>query len=357
MRSLKPLCLALAALSLSNPALAQSRSDALQAALSQYPVDLFDQIGDRTVEIVFADPRVVQPVAVLQSFQVELAAKPDVMALARVLPPDMRDLLDIRRADNPMVAPGLIVLDVETALSITAPPLSMWSLGLADGAGARLKAGLTSLGFETEIRGDVPVFWQGADDFSMDLANRNRDNPFDGNMGRSARVAIAGDQLHFSPSWSAIDTLLAETESDLTRHPAISSLMAALDSEAAGQGGLAQALILNDPGQYTLMVADIVNGTALSGVFAMTTTDGADAVILAETIARNWAETDLGNGRGFADLFDADPVIVAHSGEPGVVTLRVDGIIDYSDAQFRNPISNRFMRLIFMGDIEMLTVP
>lgn len=239
------------------------------------------------------------------------ASTDPVILQLRALPPgQMRDYVsDPARAWRRSVgfAPG----DVLRIATLTAPPAHAAVIDLAPGAGAAVGPALQNSGYSQETQGALTAWAARGEDFAVNLGQRNPDDPFGGHLGRSARVQVQGDRLHYGASWPLLAALGSEpplaTQSDVT------ALLDALDG-LKGAGSLigatlwtdARGLGLADPaaivtGQAPMpggpapawgmaLFADLSDGPQSTGVLALTVTlpDAAAAEALRTHVQNGW---------------------------------------------------------------------
>ncbi len=357
MRVLKLVSLASAVMlgSLASPAQSENRSDAFFAALSHVPARLFE--AEETWQIEFGDTRAVLPSVQLQVESAPFVVDPSVVALARILPGRMR-FLEI--LDGEMdAAIGIGPADIETILTVSHLPLSVDVLSLRAGAGGRLEQGLLGAGFDRDLRGERPFLWRGAADFGVDFASRDLGNPFGGDLGRSARLLIAGDRVLHAAAWPLTEAMAGEDgATSLAQDPLLQAMGRALNDAGAGQGALSFAFLFRHADGSAVMVADLSDGAALSGLLILSAPDNTGAETLAAALTRNWTVAEsLARRAPYAAMFDGAPVISVVAGSPAAVVLRIDGRVDPADLLLGNPVAARLLQLVLADDLGPLVAP
>lgn len=132
------------------------------------------------------------------------------------------------------------LLDVDRSLEFGDPPdLGLLLAGEFDVEA--IAAALESRGFSVADVEGVPV-WHRFDDFAVSIAARDPADPFGGNLGAAARVALLPDTLANARSWQLIEDIVSAalaTEPSLAEDPAYRALTEAITGP---DGMLIQAL-------------------------------------------------------------------------------------------------------------------
>jgi hypothetical protein len=117
--------------------------------------------------------------------------------------------------------------------------------GLADPA--RLQAALQPRGFSLKQVGGVPV-WHRFDDFKVNPRERNLADPFGGELGRAARIAVLPQMLVSAASWPTLEAVLAARDAEREGAVALPTMLRAAVAAVEDYGGdgalLVQAVAL-----------------------------------------------------------------------------------------------------------------
>lgn len=243
MRVLPPLLAGLVGLALGATAgQSQDRSAGLIDLLSRVPADLL--AGLDGPDVSFAD--------FAAAAEVMAPDGGDTAALARLGP--------LARATLPMAPaalsgavdglwPDLVgfgLTDVQTILTLNAPPASGMILRLSNGAISLVEPALARNGYVATAVHDMPALERNAEDFGISLIDRQAADPFGNGMGQSSRVTMAEDYLYQSNNWPML-AALAGTAPAMSGE--LEALAAAIDDPAYGDAVLLQAIALPPQGR------------------------------------------------------------------------------------------------------------
>jgi len=194
--------------------------------------------GEAWVEHGFGDPAAARGMDV---------AGPDLLTLPRrqalrAMPVMTRASDLIERNGDWRRAAGFHLDDVQQLALITRGRDIATLMQLAPGVGARVEQALQAGGYARAEEAGLVALTVGPDG-GVSLEARNRDDPFRGPTGRSARVQVEGDLLRHTNTWPLLATLAGTDASALT-DPGIAALLAGL---AGVQGGpLVSAFLMPD---------------------------------------------------------------------------------------------------------------
>jgi len=373
---MRALVLALSAVLLPLPATAQTVTAALRTAWAGIPAV---PAGQR-VEIGFGDlaaARALDVAAVAGAL-----ADPAWLQL-RALPPGPWQQAVGHDFDDPWrAAVGFGPGDVLQMASLSAPPVQALIIDLAPGAGAAVAPALAARGYVEATQGGLTA-WALGEDLGIDLAARDPGDPFDGGLGRSSRVHLAGDRLRQAVAWPVLAALPGTGDHALPRVPEAAALLDALD-QIKGAGVLVGAVLWTDAGGLGLtdplavvtgaappppgppaawgmaLFADLSDGPRSTGVLALTVTlpDDAAAEALRARVAAGWAERPGGSGAGsFATLTGAPVRTAIHQAAPGIWVLTLAQTLPtevHAGGFTRNRTHETLLRGAMMRDLVFL---
>lgn len=230
---------------------------------------------------------------------------------------------------------GFAPWEMRSSLHATEPPLRLWLIELAPAAAARVPATLLANGYEEEPRlAPLPAWRRGGEDFAPDLAARNPDDPFGGDLGLASRLSLDGTHLTWSTAWPALVAVAAAgAGQSLADNAELAALARALDAPEAGPGHLVQAVILPRGASLApdglapwgaAIIADIPDGPTDRALLGLTYATRAQAEEAAALMLARWQEVPSSvAGQSFAQIRPTATVTTAVTGEGPFVAFLV----------------------------------
>ena len=241
--------------------------------------------------------------------------------------------------------------DIAQVIALQAPPNSAQIIRLTPGVIEAVGPALQATGYALQT-GQGVTAWARGEDHAMDMRNRNRDDPFDGGMGLSARVQIEGDLLRHARAWEMSAALADAASRPAAARPDIAALLDALDGAATDlpEAALIFAMLLPEaatlglpppfamltasdppredatPDWISAVLADLANGPGEAAVLAVSIAlpDAATAEALRARIETAWAERPSeSDGRSYGERLGVPARVAAHDAGGGLWVLSV----------------------------------
>ncbi|MEM9319230.1 MAG: hypothetical protein AAGA70_09510 [Pseudomonadota bacterium] len=326
---------------------AQDRVEPILALLSALPMP---QGTGQMTEIAFGDPAAMRDLAA--GLGPEQAG---FLALARTIPVEFAQSAAMQAmAPGPSGALDFGQVDrIATIRRAQAFASVMEAPGHADTIGPALVA---QFGYLIDDRLGVQVWARGADD-TRDPASRG--DPFSGNTGQPARLALRAGFLVHGSSWALMDQALTGGAM-VADDPTVVALLESLQGSGAPDGVLAAVRIyMGDGSDLTapaLLVADLTDGVADTGLLAFIA-PADQAAEMAETIQMRWGSDGPEHFDGsWATLFDAEtPVVrVVETSALSVVSVAAAGRHRPDTPPWQNRRASRFDELYLNGGLAAL---
>lgn len=277
---------------------------------------------------------------------------------------------------------GFALTDISAMLSISDLPDSALILQLAPQVAKVAATALRANGYaDTRVEG-YPALFRGSEDFAIDMNARNPADLFGGILGKSSRVAFAGDLLIQAPGWPMLTMLARPSPPMLSDQPDIAALLEALDTGVPVGSSLVRANILGDQSEFvpgivisddldvaipgaigvppwTLgLLADLSDGRSDAGAIALVYATRALAEDAAMRMAQSWTTAPLpSTGQTLAEM-TGDPGQVQVLGSGPFVTLLVAAApTAQTDGWIRNTVFDTLIRAYYSRELSMLGLP
>ncbi len=369
--SLKSSAVAAALLLTATPLAAQSLSP-FEDALLNVPSNAV-AFERPYVEVEFGDPDASSNIADIRRAAGLPSPDPYVAHLGG-LPTYLRQALVLVEPDDVIPTIGIAPYDLGASLHLSVPPNGLLSIALAPEARAAMRAALADSDSMTfERRGEAEVAWTGAQDFAVNIQNRDPSNPFGGNLGLSGRYLLTDPGVLWSPGWPAIEAALSDAEPFATddRLAAIIDVLDATNAEAgsvlrhvygvvadpAQLPAFAQTMLSNPSIAMTaLMAFDLATQDTDIGFMVLTFSAGTDVTALAANVRTTLTDgMSLGARRPFNQIFEDAPIVTVHDGEVPALSIRSSA--PASDDFLQNRPSHTLTNLLFIGDLGHVLTP
>lgn len=364
-----------------NLAYAQARSDSFREMLSHVPAAILGPPMERR-HLEFAD---------LDAAALALAFPPPGTEPVMTGPvgPALRAALGATRdyvypdvADKWTGTVGFAVTDISAMLSISDLPDSGLILRLAPQLAKGAATVLRANGYADTASQGYPALFRGAEDYAIDYQNQNMADPFGGMLGKSSRVAFAGDLLIQAPGWPMLTMLARPAPPMLADQPEMSAILDALNTGLPKGAGLVRAYILADQGEFipgivmsedldvaipgaigvppwTLGVfADVSDGRSDSGAIALVYATRALAQDAADRMAQSWNTAILPSSSTTLAGMTGDPGQVQVLGSGPFVTLLIASApTTQSNGWIRNTVFDTLISAYFSRELSMIGLP
>jgi hypothetical protein len=303
------------------------------------------------------------------------------LAQFRALPPGPWPQSVLADADDPWrAATGFGPGDVLRIATLSAPPARAAVIDLAPGAGAAVAPALAARGYVQATQGGLTA-WARGEDFRVDLAARDLNDPFGGDLGQSSRVQVEADRIRQAVAWPVLGFVASARDTALAGQPGVAALLDALD-RTKGAGALLGAVLWTDAAGLALadplgvvtgatpppagppdawgaaLFADLSDGPRSTGVLALTVVlpDAAAAEALRARVAEAWADRP-GTAGPFAVITGGPAEVDIHPAGAGlwVLTLAQTLPTEVFAGRFtRNRSYETLMRAALMRDLVFL---
>lgn len=239
---------------------------------------------------------------------------------------------------------GFAPTAMRQVLTVDLPPLFATLIALSPETAAAVGPALEATGYARTTHSSGPA-WAAGSDGRIDLAARDPDDPFRGDLGHPARVGLDGGLLRHASGWTAFDALTDAAAPVASDQPEIAALLDALDGSR--HGALIRALILPDGSRLLdadplavlqgraappsgrlrygrVMLADFQSGPRTAAMLALTVAGG-DAAALPGQVQALWqGPAGAGGGRSYAELSGAVPAVAVIAGPVPVLALTLE---------------------------------
>lgn len=366
--SLAPISAAAVSLFLITGAAAAGPADPLREALGLLPDGTADGVDWQVFD--FADPRVgARAVAANGLLHPMLQEPHGGVLMAGSM--GFRDLL--LQPDALSRWPALTGIDparIDWMLLAGQPPHRITAIHLEDRAADAVAPALLANGYAADPDG---LYWRGAEDFEIDPARRNIDDPFGGHLGQASRVRILDGTVVRAASRDGVNSVARAGDRTLDRLVPVAVILYALDAtlpaeamilrasglpDASSLGGPATGQAVALPAWQAGMVVDGLSGADGVLVIALSY-DGRDqAVSAAEALAAGWSLPGPVSGRSPRDRTGAE-VTTGVTGKGPFVAWAMTRPVPYemedlSDLDARNDAYVGFLNLLYRRDLAML---
>lgn len=305
------------------------------------------------------------------------------LAQYRALPPGPWQQSVLADADDPWrAATGFGPGEVLRIATLSAPPARAAVIDLAPGAGAAVAPALAARGYAQITQGGLTA-WARGEDFRVDPAARDMNDPFGGDLGQSSRVQVEGDRIRQAAAWPVLGFVAGARQGALAGQTEVVALLDALD-RTKGAGALLGAVLWTDaaglglavpPGVGTgaapppagqpaawgaALFADLSDGPRSTGVLALSVTlpDAAAAEALRARVAAAWADRPGAAGAGaFAAITGGPAQVAVHPAGAGLWVLTLAQTLPtevFAGSITRNRSFEILMRAARMRDLVFL---
>ncbi len=345
------------------PALAQDRASILAAQLDTVPATalaLFDGTPDIDFGDLSAAARVTAkaPDGALPIYGTPLGTAD------RAAIPGLADVIGL--ADGWPATVGFALGDLRAWSELALPPERLTIIDTGATPAASVTDTLLATGYAAADRA-YPAWFRGAEDYAIDLANRDPANPFGGRLGQSSRVTFVGPFLLHSPGWPLIDAVMAAGDS-LADRPDIAALLTSLDALPPDSGALITARLMLDPLRFgpapagptlppwsAALIADLSDGNTATVAIALSYATRDLAKSAATTLHTRWNDTPLAQGGETLAIRSGTNLSVKVTGTgPFVALVHATAPVALDGGRIVNPVDTLLRRAAAMGDLTLL---
>ncbi len=336
-----------AAISLTAPIEAQSRTDALRDLLAETPAAMFD---GPSAHLEFGDLSIGRQIAALGLLH-GYHQDTDFGALARTMPvfwgENFAPILD----EFPERV-GFELSQIDTVLVAQNLPENLSLFNFDVRVPLTVAPALQQASYSLQQWGDHPIWIRGEEDFSISL--RDRTDVFGRRMGASSRIWLDNDLLRHSASTAMMEEMIIHDSLRTTELPGLMALVSLLDGDYLGAGDLATVQFypgaaISEAAQ-TVMFADFADGLTDRAVLALLSDTALEALTLQRDLSLYWP---TGPGQHISEAGGTSEVIsgVTEDARPWVALI-VETTRDYDPAVLRNLGLHVMLTEMYRGELQ-----